>query len=239
MPHPFRSSHRPLAASVCLMLIVATAALAGTGCKKKSSPVAPTPQPPEKLVDTNNAPASTANMDARTSMRTPANSGTITFDDFVSAEGVVITGLTWQGIYCKVVENAPPSSPVATGFQIGFYPDAANNPNNVAPLVSTVYPIARVAETLEQTRTGICTPVSTSIAVYKYHVTLDTPFTAAPGVRYWLGIQAQVDELQANNPDFVFWGWRNGTSYNNRSVQINAAGSRTEYSTDRAFSIER
>ncbi|HVZ49216.1 MAG TPA: hypothetical protein VG916_10565 [Gemmatimonadaceae bacterium] len=185
-------------------MLTATA-LAGAGCKKKSSPVAPTPQP-EKLVNTNNPPTSPANMDARTSMRTPENSGTITFDDFVSTDGVVITGLTWQGIYCKVVADAPPSSPVATGFQIGFYPDAANNPNNVAPIVSTVYPIARVAETLEQTLTGICTPVSTSIAAYKYHVTLDTPFTAAPGVRYWLGIQAQVDEVQANNPGLCLTG---------------------------------
>lgn len=238
MPHPFRSFRRPLLASTCLMLTIVTAALAGAGCKKKSSPVAPTPQP-EKLVNTNNPATSAANMDARTSMRTPENSGTITFDDFVSTDGVVITGLTWQGIYCKVVENAPPSLPVATGFQIGFYPDAGNNPNNVAPIVSTVYPIARVAETLEQTLTGICAPVSTSITAYKYHVTLDTPFTAAPGVRYWLGIQAQVNEVQAGNPDFVFWGWRSGLSYNNRSVQINAAGSRTEYPTDRAFSIDR
>jgi hypothetical protein len=202
MPHPFRSFRRPLLACTCLML---AAALVGAGCKKKSSPVAPTPQP-EKLVNTNNPPTSPANMDARTSMRTPENSGTITFDDFVSTDGVVITGLTWQGIYCKVVADAPPSSPVATGFQIGFYPDAANNPNNVAPIVSTVYPIARVAETLEQTLTGICTPVSTSIAAYKYHVTLDTPFTAAPGVRYWLGIQAQVDEVQANNPGLCLTG---------------------------------
>lgn len=238
MPHPFRLPRRPLLASACFTLALATSMLIGAGCKKKSSPVAPTPQP-EKLVNTNNAPASPANWEARTSMRTPANSGWTMYDDFVSTEGAVITRVTWQGIYCAEVLNAPPPAPTATGFRVGFYSDAGTNPNPSAPLQSTVYPISRVAETIDLSPVGNCGTTPTGIALYKYTVTLDAPFTASPGVRYWLGIQAQVDYLQANNPNFVYWGWRNGVVNNNRSIMIGPSGDRTEFALDRAYSIER
>jgi len=230
---PYRSSVRPL---VFAALSLVATGLVASACKK-SSPTTPTPTPTPPVFNTSNPTGSTANLDARTSMKTPANSGIFMYDDFVSAEAATITKVTWQGIYCAEVLNRAAPAATATDFEIGFYPDSGNNPNRTAPIQTTVYPVARVAETRGTDRVLNCGAISTGWSFYDYSVTLDTPFQAAAGVRYWLSIQARVPYLQANNNDFIYWGWRNGVQNNARSIQASATGVITEHALDRAYSL--
>ncbi len=232
-PNPFHSAIRPLAFAV--MSFVA-AGLGASACKK-SSPTTPTPTPTPPVFTTSNPTGSTANLDARTSMKTPADSGTFMYDDFVSTAAATITKLTWQGIYCAEVLNRAAPAATATTFEVGFYPDSGNNPNRTSPIQLGVYPVARVAETRGTDRVLNCGTTSTGWSFYDYTLTLDTPFQAAAGVRYWLSIQARVPYLQANNNDFIFWGWRNGVQNNARSIQFSAAGVATEHALDRAYSL--
>jgi hypothetical protein len=132
-------------------------------------------------------------------MKTPANSGTFIFDDVVPTEAATIIRVTWQGIYCAEVLNRPAPAATATDFEIGFYPDSGNSPNRNSPLQTTVYPVARVAETRGPDRVLSCGTTQTGWSFYDYSVTLDTPFQVAAGVRYWISIQARVPYLQANN----------------------------------------
>jgi hypothetical protein len=93
--------------------------------------------------------------------------------------------------------------------------------------------MGRVTETFVSTNTtGVCgTAQPTAIPLYAYTLTLNAPFVAAAGVRYWFSVQAIT-------PDFgIFWGWRNGTASNNRSIQITDAGATNVFITDRAFSL--
>ena len=223
--------------SVTLVSLVASG-LVASACKK-SSPTTPTPTPPPEVFTTANPTGSATNLDARTSMKTPANSGTFMFDDFVSTTAATITRVTWQGIYCAEVLNRPAPSPTATDFEVGFYPDNNNNPNRTSPIQATVYPLARVAETRGPDRVLNCGGISTGWSFFDYAVTLDTPFQAAAGVRYWISIQARVPYLQANNNDFIFWGWRNGVQNNGRSIQYSPTGVVTEHALDRAYSLIR
>lgn len=235
----FRGSHRISRALAWSLMALALSGFAA-GCKKKTTPVAPTPTPDPPAPaphNTVNPPNTTGNMDARTSMRTPANSGSLVLDDFVSTVALTVGRVNWQGIYCAEVPGRVPPAATATGFQVAFFPDAGGSPNRTAPIQSVVYATPRTAETLDFTFQGNCGTAITGFGLYNYSVALDTPFVAQPNVRYWLSVQAQVSYLQAGNPDFIFWGWRNGTPNNNRSVQINPAGTVTEYSTDRAYSL--
>jgi hypothetical protein len=233
------ASRRFVRPMTCVLAVLAPAMLVSACSKKSSSPTTPTPAPSPTVVSTANPTGSTANLDARTSMKTPANSGTFMFDDFVSAESATITRVTWQGIYCAEVLNRPAPAATATDFEVGFYPDSAGSPNRNAPIQTVVYPVARVAETHDVDRTLNCGTTSTGWSFFDYSVTLDTPFVAAANVRYWLSIQARVSYLQANNPDFIFWGWRNGVQNNARSIQYNPDGSVVEHALDRAYSLLR
>ncbi|MBK9239077.1 MAG: hypothetical protein IPL75_02185 [Acidobacteria bacterium] len=225
---------RPLAFTI---LSIAATGLMASACKKSSSPTTPTPPPPAPVFTTANPTGSTANLDARTSMKTPANSGTFMFDDFVSTEAATITKITWQGIYCAEVLNRAAPAATATDFEVGFYPDSGNNPNRNSPIQLTVYPVARVAETRGTDRVLNCGAISTGWSFYDYSLTLDTPFQAAANVRYWISIQARVPYLQANNNDFIFWGWRNGVQNNARSIQYSPTNVVTEHALDRAYSL--
>lgn len=209
-----------------------------TGCKKKSSPTAPTPTPPGPVVNTVNPAGSAANRDARTSMKGTVGNATQTFDDFISSTPATITRITWQGIYCVENPNQPPPAPTAQSFLVGFYADSNNSPNQNAPLATTVYPLARVAETADATPNGKCgTAEPTGIGVYNYSLTLDAPFSVTPGVRYWLSVMANVNYNFTNSASFIYWGWRSGTANNNRSVQVAPNGGITEYPSDRAYSL--
>ncbi len=211
------------------------------GCKKKSSsPTAPTPTPPAPVVNTVNPAGSATNRDARTSMKGTVGNGTQTFDDFIASTAATITQVTWQGIYCVENPNQPAPTPTAQSFLVGFYADNNNSPNQNAPLSTGTYQLARVAETADATPNGTCgSATPTGIGVYNYAVTLDTPFNAAAGVRYWVSVMANVNYNFTNSATFVYWGWRSGTANNNRSIQIAPNGAVTEYASDRAYSLIR
>ena len=55
-------------------------------------------------------------------------------------------------------------------------------------------------------------------------------FTAAPGVRYWLSIQATTPSYSAH------WGWRGGTTDNRFSITF-YNGSTFNQTVDRAFAL--
>jgi hypothetical protein len=210
------------------------------GCKKKS-PTAPSPQPTVTgpVVNTANPNGSAANWEARTSMRTP-NTGTgfQLFDDFGPTTSTTITKVSWQGIYCVESPNLPPPAPTAQSFVVGFYGESSNYPNQASPLSVSTYPLARVAETVDQQPiSGNCGTTATGISLYNYTVTLDTPFAVTAGSRYWFSVMAVVDYTQQGNPSFVFWGWRNGVVNNNRSVLVDPSGNFTTYALDRAYTL--
>jgi tRNA A-37 threonylcarbamoyl transferase component Bud32 len=175
-------------------------------------------------------------LEARTSMRTPANDGTTVFDDFVWTSAMPITRVAWQGMYCAVVPDAEAPSPTATAFRVGFHPDH-DGPDRANPLQSGVYPIGRVGETRVATVQAFCGNTRTGWGLYDYAVTLDRPFAAAAGVRYWLSIQAEVGDLQAGNPAFVYWGWRGMFQRDNPSIAIDPSGRRQDFPMDRAFRL--
>lgn len=155
-----------------------------------------------------------------------------TFDDFTLASGGTVTRFEWQGIYCVTTVGAPAPAPTASSFTLAFYPDASDAPDTANALSVATYPIARVAQTLVTTNQGTCGAASpTSIPLYSYTVTLDSPFVASPGARYWVSVQAHTPDLT------VFWGWRSGTSTNARSLQTSFGGATTVFDTDRGFAL--
>lgn len=237
-----RSTRRGFVRVVPVLLGVVLLMGASAGCKKKS-PTAPTPTPTPTptgpVVNTANANGSTANWEARTSMRTP-NSGTgfQLFDDFVPSTSITISKVSWQGIYCIESPGLPPPVPTAQSFVVGFYGDSNNFPNQAAPLNVSTYPLARVSEAVDQKPiTGNCGTASTGISLYNYTLTLDSPVAVTAGTRYWFSVMAVVDYIQQGNPSFTFWGWRNGVANNNRSVAVDPAGNFTAYTLDRAYTL--
>ena len=57
------------------------------------------------------------------------------------------------------------------------------------------------------------------------------------GLAHTFGLRPITATGQANNNDFIFWGWRNGVQNNARSLQFSAAGVVTEHALDRAYSL--
>ncbi|MEO8484377.1 MAG: serine/threonine-protein kinase [Acidobacteriota bacterium] len=175
--------------------------------------------------------------DARTSMFTPTGTNVSAFDDFVSPKGALFARATWQGIYCAQALNQPAPAPTATGFHVAFFADANGFPDRTKALQDTTYPISRVAQTHEVDRALSCGRVATTYGFYSYAVTLDTPFRAAPAVRYWFSVQAIVSEAAAQAVPFVFWGWLNGPTVNGRTVATMPGGGFAEFPTDRSFTL--
>lgn len=137
------------------------------------------------------------------------------------------------GIYCVQTVGAPAPSPTATAFTVGFYPDVGSAPDLANPLAVATCPMSRVAQTFLQTNTnGTCgTATPTGIPIYRYALTFNAPFVAAPGVTYWLSVLAHTPDLT------VYLGWRSGTASNNRSLQRHQAGNTVVFTSDRAFSL--
>lgn len=93
-------------------------------------------------------------------------------DDFVLAETTEIAGFTWWGGY----DNTPT---VSDSFLITLYADSGGQPGSLEP--------AFVVQRTTRTPTGDF--VSLGIySEYLYNATLETPFQAQAGVRYWLSI---------------------------------------------------
>jgi hypothetical protein len=159
------------------------------------------------------------------------------FDDFTLTATTAVRTVTWQGIYCTPVVNAPNPVPSATAFAVGFYPsDSGGGPNAQSPLQQFTVPVANVAQTLEQNRPGgTCTTSATSatptpIGTYNYTFTLPAAFTANAGTRYWLSIVANVPGTPP------LWGWRSGTQDNGVSFLF-FQNNFTSLNRDRAFSL--
>ncbi len=193
----------------------------------------PTPAPVTTAFDTTQ-PLGSPLGNAQTS-QLPASSGVgaRVYDDFTLSTPRAITQVQWQGIYCVQTVGAPAPAPTATSFHVAFYPDAGNAPNTSTVLAGGTYPVASVAQTLLTTYTaGQCGPASpTSWPMYNYAVTLNAPFSAQPGVRYWFSVQANTPTQS------TYWGWHSGRPSNNRSIQVLATGANNVFTTDRAFSL--
>jgi hypothetical protein len=192
----------------------------------------PTPAPVTTAFDTTQ-PLGGPLGNAQTSQLPGVGTGARVYDDFTLTTPRIITQVQWQGIYCVTTVGAPAPPPTATSFHVAFYPDAGNTPNTSAALVGATYPVGSVTQTLLTTYpAGVCGAASpTSWPMYNYTVTLNTPFSAQPGVRYWFSVQANTPNLT------TYWGWHSGRPSNNRSVQILATGATNVFTTDRAFSL--
>ncbi|MEQ1856254.1 MAG: carboxypeptidase-like regulatory domain-containing protein [Longimicrobiales bacterium] len=180
-----------------------------------------------------NQPSPNGPRNAQTSQRIATGAITQMFDDFTLTSTSAISRVEWQGIYCVQTVGAPAPTPTTTAFTVTFYPDLNNAPDTSSPLSATTYSVGRVGETLvsvaPNATCGTATP--TSIPLYAYSLRLNAPFVATGGVRYWFSVVAHT-------PNFsVFWGWRNGTSNNDRSLQITQAGATNVFNTDRAFAL--
>jgi hypothetical protein len=224
------------AGSLCVAAAVAVSLVACGGGSK--SPTSPTPTPPvappvPTTKTTENPLGSSNNVEARTSQAPPAGvgSGATVFDDFTFTGGAQIRRVSWQGIYCREVANAPAPGPTATGFVIAFYADQAGRPNTASPLYQVTVPLSGVSETLDRTQANLnCGGIPTTWAFYSYSTVLPSVFGADPGRTYWLSIQAQVPAQQP------FWGWRDGIVDNRNSLQL-FQGTFTAFPVDRAYGI--
>lgn len=151
------------------------------------------------------------------------------YDDFVIAGGATIRTIAWQGrrfaaekpqrFYVAIIADNGVRNPIEAWAWSGERPVA---------IWSATYEMAQVTETIELTRACESAP-QTQCAYSDYAVGMATPFTAAPGMRYWVMIQAESSMQQ--NPRF---SWRKGTRDNNFSTG-NLAG--TTFPWDMAFAL--
>jgi hypothetical protein len=77
-------------------------------------------------------------------------------------------------------------------------------------------PAAQAGQTFEKNVSGLTcgTAANTTWPFSLYSATLSSPFTAEAGTKYWLSIQATTPSYA------VYFGWRDGTVYNNLSLQL-------------------
>jgi len=155
------------------------------------------------------------------------------FDDFTLTSGGSIRAVSWQGTYCR--QNAPGSpapSPTASNFVISIYPDVSGRPNIAGRVLTATFTQAQAGERLESTIPGLlCGPSSNNgYGLYAYSATLSPSFAAVAGTKYWISIVATTPTYD------VLWGWRDGSSSNNLSLQ-SLAGVYTQLTIDRALSI--
>ena len=224
--HDHRHSLRIAARGALALTLAAWFALSACG-----SETDPDPDPP--TISTIVPPASTGYVEARTSQIVTDGSGpSQVFDDFTFDENVTISEVGWQGIYCVQTPGSAAPAPTASSFTVSFYPDQAGRPNLAAPAHTSTYSVAQAGQTFEKNVSGLnCgTAANTTWPFYRYEVSLNTPFAATAGTKYWLSIQATTPSYA------VYFGWRDGTAYNNLSLQL-FDGTYTTYNIDRAYSL--
>ncbi len=158
------------------------------------------------------------------------------FDDFASPRGATIRTVTWRGTYCREAAGADPPRATAVAFRVAFHADANQRPDAARVLQSGVYPIERVAESLDRTFQAPCGAMLATHAAYRYAVRLDTAFVATAGTPYWLSIQAQVRDDPADRPS-TRWGWSSGGPSNGRSIQLDVQDQATVLRLNRAFGL--
>jgi hypothetical protein len=121
-------------------------------------------------------------------------------------------------------------------FRVAFHADVHQRPDAARVLQHGVYPIERVAESLDRTFRAPCGATVATHAAYSYAVRLDTAFVATAGTPYWLSIQAQVRDDPTDRPS-TRWGWSNGGPFNGRSIQLDVHDQATVFRLDRAFGL--
>lgn len=171
-------------------------------------------------------------IEARSSMVTTGLPPYTTVDDVGCAAGSTLRQLQWQGIYCVEQNNADAPAPTATGFIIRVHPDQAGRPNMSTALATAQLTVAQANQVAQGTFVNApCGHASnTRWALYNYAATLPAAFTAAPGVRYWLSIQAVTPSYA------MHWGWRGGTVDHRFSITF-VNGSTFNQTVDRAFAL--
>ncbi|MEZ5283249.1 MAG: fibronectin type III domain-containing protein, partial [Vicinamibacterales bacterium] len=169
---------------------------------------------------------------ALASMRIANGQSVRTFDDFTFPAGSTFRQVAWQGIYCVEDNSASAPSPTASAFVVSVYPDQGGRPNLNASLGSVTVPVAQVNQTFNGVFVGASCGAASSTrwSLYSYATTLPASFTAQPGVRYWLSVEAIT-------PSFaVVWGWRSGTVDNRVALQLSGS-TFTTLTLDRAFAL--
>lgn len=185
------------------------------------------------LKSTLNPPGVPASIEARTSQAvTNGQLPSSTFDDFVFPAGATFSQVSWQGIYCRAVNNSGLPSPTASAFNIRIHADGGGQPVTAAAVYTANLSLAQVNQTFAGAFTNAtCSgATNTTWALYSYSVNLPTPFTAQPGVRYWLTVQAVTPSYA------TYYGWRRGSNDNFLSYQF-FNGGLTRFSNDRAFAL--
>ncbi len=180
-----------------------------------------------------NPPGVPTSIEARTSQAATNGADPVQgFDDFTFPLGATFSQVAWQGIYCIATNNSGPPSPTASAFNITIHADSGGQPVAGAALATANFSLAQVNQTLggvfNNATCGAAT--NTRWSLYSYSATLPTPFVAAPGVRYWLSIQAVTPSFS------TFYGWRRGTTDNRVSYQL-FNGALSRFTVDRAFSL--
>ncbi|MEO8561528.1 MAG: hypothetical protein ABI601_05605 [bacterium] len=226
------------AAALALFALLALSACKGgsesTSPGNNNPPANNPPVIPPITLETTVPPTTPGFVDARTSqIVTDGGAPTQVFDDFTSATAGTIKTVGWQGIYCVQQANAAAPAATATSFTISFYADAAGRPSTASPLQTSTFAVAQTGQTLEKTVANLqCgTAANTTWPFYKYSVTLPTPFAVTANTKYWISIQATTPSYA------VYFGWRDGTPFNNSSLQL-FQGTYTTYNVDRAYSLK-
>ena len=225
-PPPYARSLRLAARGGLALTLAAWFALSACGSETE-------PEPEGPAVSTIVPPTSGGYVEARTSQIVTDGSGpSQVFDDFTFDEDVTIRDVDWQGIYCVQTPGAAAPAPTASSFTISIYPDQAGRPNLAAPAHTSTYSVAQAGQTFEKNVSGLTcgTAANTTWPFSLYSATLSSPFTAEAGTKYWLSIQATTPSYA------VYFGWRDGTVYNNLSLQL-FDGTYTTYNIDRAYSL--
>ncbi|MCK4518646.1 MAG: PEP-CTERM sorting domain-containing protein [Candidatus Omnitrophica bacterium] len=129
----------------------------------------------------------------------PATGVQAAADDWQCTNGVQnITDINWWGSYKTVGGYHDTDSlfnTVINSFTINFYSNGATQPGSTVYSLGT-YTVDDINESYFGGNMG------TGDSVFRYHVTLDTPFDQTDGVTYWLSIYATINTGQPYT-----WAW--------------------------------
>jgi hypothetical protein len=151
------------------------------------------------------------------------------FDNFTIDAGAAITEVRWRGAYTNYLQGAG-RAPVYD-FTVSIYRSIAGGSQ---PDLGTGGRLARffVGGNAGETQAG----TFGGVIMYDYAFTLPTPFQAAPGVRYWIQIEAWQGLTPLYNwpPD---WSIAAGTGGNNSHFRRITGGPMQTIAGDCAFSL--
>ena len=153
----------------------------------------------------------------------------VMYEHIALDEGGTVAGLIWEGIYCRLIEDAPEPEPHASGFTITFFSDDGGSPGE--SLWVEEFEIGEVAETFETSRVQTCgTDVETTWSFYSYEIEFRSLFDLRPGTEYWMSVQAITPSFN------TYWGWQNSSVNPTRSIQ-EFNGANNAVSSGRSFAL--